>query len=105
MKYRTLYARVDPKLLLQGGGNPWGRGAQPTILVFFSEKPYQIKEILVCRGGTRFTPLNLPLICYSSLERAESPLLIHEVTSVAEPGDCSVREGVVFINLLKFTGE
>ena len=42
VKCRTLYARVDPELL-RGGGNPWG--GQPTILVIFSEKPYQIKEI------------------------------------------------------------
>ena len=28
-------------------------GRQPNILVIFSEKPYEIKEILVRRGGAR----------------------------------------------------
>ena len=44
--YRT---GADPELL-RGGTNPWGR--LPNILIIFSEKPYEIKEILV-RGGGR----------------------------------------------------
>ena len=43
-------AGADPELLLGGGGNPWG-GCLPNILVIFSEKPYEIKEFLVRRGG------------------------------------------------------
>ena len=45
--------RGDPELLLGGGANPWGGGRLPNILVIFSEKPYEIKEILVRRGGAR----------------------------------------------------
>ena len=43
-------AGADPALLLGGGVNPWG-GRLPNISVIFSEKPYEIKEILVRRGG------------------------------------------------------
>ena len=39
------------------------RGRLPNILVIFSEKRYEIKEILVCRGGAcRVCPLNLQLL-------------------------------------------
>ena len=41
---------ADPELLLGGGANPYG-GRLPIILVVFSEKPYEIKEILVRRRG------------------------------------------------------
>ena len=43
-------AGADPELLLGGGANPWG-GRLPNILVVFSENPYEIKEILVRKGG------------------------------------------------------
>ena len=64
-------AGVDPEFLLRGGANPWGGGGkwpQPNILVIFSEKSSQIKEILVCGGGgstrrVRTPPPNLPLSC------------------------------------------
>ena len=39
-------SRTSPKK----GANPWG-GRLPNILVIFSEKPYEIKEILVRWGG------------------------------------------------------
>ena len=39
---------ADPELLL--GGAPIPTGALPNILVIFSEKPYENKEILVRRG-------------------------------------------------------
>ena len=43
-------AGADPELLL--GGAPIRRGGRlPNILVIFSEKPYEIKEILVRRGA------------------------------------------------------
>ena len=48
----TVVAGADPELL-GGGANPQRRGRQPKILVIFSEKPYEIKEILVRRGGAR----------------------------------------------------
>ena len=48
----TELAGVDPELLLGGGANPWG-GRLPNILIIFSEKPYEIKEILVRREGGR----------------------------------------------------
>ena len=54
---------ADPELLLGGGANPWG-GALPNILVVFSEKPYEIKEILIREGGAARRgrpPLNPPL--------------------------------------------
>ena len=52
----------DPELLLGGGTNP-KRGRLPNILVIFSEKPYEIKEILVHRGAhAGCTSLNPPLI-------------------------------------------
>ena len=49
---------ADPELLLGGGANPWrvGEWALPNILVIFSEKPYEIKEILVSRGGAPGVP-------------------------------------------------
>ena len=53
---------ADPDLLLGGDANPWGGGRLPNILVVFSEKPYEIKEILVRRGGALGAPpLNPPL--------------------------------------------
>ena len=52
---------ADPELLLGGGANPGG-GRPPNILVIFSERPYEIKEILVRRGGAGCAPLNPPLV-------------------------------------------
>ena len=42
---------ANPELLVGGGANPWG-GRLPNILIIFTEKPHEIKEILVRgRGG------------------------------------------------------
>ena len=56
---------VDPELLLGGGTNRWG-GYLPNILVIFSEKPFEIKEILVCRGGTCqvYPPKSATVVCF-----------------------------------------
>ena len=43
------YSGVDPELLLGEGTNLGGR--LPNVVVVFSEKPYEIKEILVHGGG------------------------------------------------------
>ena len=58
-------AGADPELLLGGDANPWGGGERPpNILVIFSEKPNEIKEILAHRGSARrMRPLNPPLQC------------------------------------------
>ena len=44
------WSGADPELFLGGGANPCGGGCLPTILIIFSEKRYEIKEILVHRG-------------------------------------------------------
>ena len=47
------------------GRQPIKRGRQPNIFYIFSEKPHEIKEILVCRGGARRerpSPLDPPLL-------------------------------------------
>ena len=46
--YFLVLSGADPELLLVWGANPQ-RGRQPNILVIFSEKRYEIKEILVRR--------------------------------------------------------
>ena len=57
----SLTPGADPELLLGGGTNPYG-GRLPNVLIIFSEKPYEIKEILVHRGVCAgCTPLNPPL--------------------------------------------
>ena len=44
------------------GRQSLGGGRLPNILIIFSEKPYEIKEILVCRGARAgCAPLNPPL--------------------------------------------
>ena len=60
---RLTITGADPELLLGGGTNSWGGGHLPNILVVFSEKPYEIKEILLRRGGAHrgHHPLNPPL--------------------------------------------
>ena len=58
---------ADPELLLGGDANPCGgEGGLPNILIIFSEKPYEIKEILVRGGGAWALPLNPPLQTTSS---------------------------------------
>ena len=47
MFFHCLTSGADPELLL---GIPRG-GRLPNILVIFSEKPYEIKEMLVRREG------------------------------------------------------
>ena len=57
------YARpgADPGLVVGEGANPLGGGADP-IYLYISEKPHEIKEILVRGGGSRErSPLNPPL--------------------------------------------
>ena len=46
---------ADPELPPGGGTNPY-KGRLPNILITFSEKPHEIKEILVCRGARRVCP-------------------------------------------------
>ena len=59
----SVLAGADPELLLGGGANPL-RGRLSNILVIFSKKPYEIKEILVPGGGApSVLPLNPPLTC------------------------------------------
>ena len=60
---------ADPELLLGGGANPWG-GRLPNILVIFSEKSHEIKEILVRGGGGRPPPNPPEIIHLRNLIRA-----------------------------------
>ena len=59
---------ADPELLLGGGANPQ-RGAPTQYFNTFSEKPCEIKEILVRKGGAPLNPplhIVLPLKCFHS---------------------------------------
>ena len=56
---------ADPGPVVGGGANLSKRGANLIYFICFSEKPHEIKEILVCRGeGGRApgaSPLDPPL--------------------------------------------
>ena len=56
---------ADPELVL-GGAPIAGGGCLPNILVIFSRKPFEIKEILVCRGGTCrvHPPKSATVVCF-----------------------------------------
>ena len=57
------FTGADPGLVVGGGTNPLGEGAPTQYIYTFSEKPHEIKEILVRRGAcAKSAPLNLPLL-------------------------------------------
>ena len=45
-------AGTDPGLVIEGGHQPLVEGTPTQYIYTFSEKPHEIKEILVRRGGT-----------------------------------------------------
>ena len=49
-------AGADPGLVVGGGANSLGRGAPTQYIYTFSEKPHEIKEILVRRGEAPGAP-------------------------------------------------
>ena len=61
-------ARGGSRTCRRRGRQPVKRGRQPNILYIFSEKPHDIKEILVCRGrAPGASPLDPPLqSCHKS---------------------------------------
>ena len=55
-KYVELSASGAGPGLVLGGAHSLGGGHRPNIFYTFSEKPYEIKEMLVRRGAGRALP-------------------------------------------------
>ena len=47
----TYFAGAEPGLVIGGGTHPLGWGVPTQYIYTFSEKPHEIKEMLVRRGG------------------------------------------------------